>query len=325
MVGTLSDRQSVRAAGAVLWRTEEDGRTQVAVVHRPRYDDWSLPKGKLDAGETVPAAAAREVGEETGFACVLGPFLTRIDYSVPASNGDGTVPKTVAFFSAHAGAGAFQPNSEVDDLRWLEPGKARARLSYPMDAGVLDAFTAIGTDLTTVLLVRHAKAGKREGWTGDDDLRPLSESGLRQAAALRRLVPLFGPDRVLSAPRLRCVQTVRAIADDLGTDIEHEPLFSEEAYWRDPAVGMARLLSIGSHGGTPVISSQGKVIPDVIGALALREGMALGRIPSKKGSIWLLSFAPDTDGTGPRLRAANYLPSPLAAPGPGINGGEAQQ
>ncbi|MGH3521025.1 MAG: NUDIX hydrolase [Haloechinothrix sp.] len=318
MVDTAEDRLSIRAAGAVLWRTGTKGRVEVAVVHRPRYDDWSLPKGKLDAGETVPAAAVREVGEETGFTCVLGRFLTDVDYAVPSPTGNGAVPKTVEYFSARAGAGEFRPSNEVDDLRWLPPDAARDVLSYPVEVGVIDEFTALDNRLTTVLLVRHAKAGKREYWTGDDDLRPLSESGLRQAEALRRLVPLFGADRVLSAPRLRCVQTVRAIAENLGTEIEHEPLLSEEEYWRDPAVGMARLLSIVADGGTPLIASQGKVIPDVIGTLAKRDRVPLGDIRSKKGSLWLLSFAPDVEGTGPGLRAASYLPSPLPAPIPGI-------
>lgn len=318
MVEPVSDQRTIRAAGAVLWRHGEAGGLEIAVVHRPRYDDWSLPKGKVDPGETTAAAASREVVEETGFLHVLGRFLSTIAYTVPARGGAGSIPKTVDYFSARAESGAFDPNSEVDALRWVSPEKARGMLTYSMDVAVLDEFIALGANLTTVLLVRHAKAGKREGWTGDDDLRPLSDAGLRQAEALRALLPLFRPDRIVSAPRLRCVQTVSPLAEDLGVGVEHESTLSEEVYWQDPALGIARMLSVVSHGGTPVICSQGGVIPDLVGALATRAGLSVGRIVSKKGSIWQLSFESDPDDTRPLLRAAHYLPSPLPTPLPTV-------
>jgi 8-oxo-(d)GTP phosphatase len=312
--------QEVRAAGAVLWRVA--GRvTEVALVHRPRYDDWSLPKGKLDPGETIAEAAVREVREETGFTAVLGRYLTRTAYPVPARNGSGTVPKTVDYFAAEAVSGDFAANDEVDELRWLDPTAAEKLLTRPEDVRVLRAFCELPVGLTTVLLVRHAKAGKRDEWTGDDDLRPLSEAGLRQAAALRRVLTLFAPDRVLSVPRLRCVQTVHGIADDLGAEVRHEPLLSEQGYWPDPVLGVARLLAVAGDGGTPVVCSQGGVIPDLVSTLADRDGVELpaargGMVPSKKGSFWVLSFRPPTAETGPQLLAADYHPSALPAPSP---------
>ncbi|PXY28314.1 NUDIX hydrolase [Prauserella muralis] len=301
----------------MLWRHGAGAETEIAVVHRPRYDDWSLPKGKLDPGETTPVAAVRELAEETGFAAVLGRFLTRVEYTV--GGGD----KTVDYFSARAGEGGFVPNEEVDELRWLSPGDAATLLSYDTDRGVLHAFLELPADLTTVLLVRHAKAGSRENWTGDDDLRPLSAAGQRQADGLRPLARAFGADRVFSAPRLRCVQTVRGVADDLGIDVAHEALLSEEGYTDDPAGAVARLLAIAGGGGTPLVCSQGGVIPGLVRALAERDGVRLpatkadGGVASKKGSLWLLSFATSAtggNGNGPRLVAAHYLPSPLPSP-----------
>ncbi|SFW91640.1 NUDIX hydrolase [Amycolatopsis australiensis] len=312
--------QEVRAAGAVLWRGD-GGETEVALVHRPRYDDWSLPKGKLDAGETSAEAAVREVREETGFDAVLGRYLARTAYPVQARNGSGTVPKTVDYFSAEAVSGEFAANDEVDELRWLPPTAAEKLLTRPEDVRVLRAFCELPPSVTTVLLVRHAKAGKRDDWNGDDDLRPLSEAGQRQASALRRVLALFGPDRVLSAPRLRCVQTVHGIAEDLGTEVRHEPLLSEEGYWPDPVLGVARLLAIASDGGTPVVCSQGGVIPDLVSALADRDGVELpsargGVVPSKKGSFWVLSFRAPTPEAGPVLLAADYHASALPTPSP---------
>ncbi|MFI5589058.1 NUDIX domain-containing protein [Amycolatopsis sp. NPDC051758] len=312
--------QEVRAAGAVLWRVAGRG-TEVALVHRPRYDDWSLPKGKLDPGETIAEAAVREVREETGFDAVLGRYLARTAYRVPAKNGSGTVPKTVDYFAAEAVSGEFAANDEVDELRWLDASAAEKALTRPEDVRVLRAFCELPVGLTTVVLVRHAKAGKRDEWTGDDDLRPLSEAGLRQAAALRRVVTLFGPDRVLSAPRLRCVQTVHGIADDVGAEVRHEPLLSEEGYWPDPVLGVARLLAVAGDGGTPVVCSQGGVIPDLVSVLADRDGVELaaargGVVPSKKGSFWVLSFRPPTVEDGPVLVSADYHPSALPTPSP---------
>ncbi|WP_199430404.1 NUDIX hydrolase [Qaidamihabitans albus] len=309
----------IRAAGAVLWRRSESGSIEIALVHRPRYDDWSLPKGKLDPGETSPVAAVRELVEETGYAAVLGRFLKRVEYDV--SGPRGRVLKAVDYFSAEAGEGRFEPNEEVGELRWLSPSAAEPLLTYPADAGVLREFCSLPTDLTTLLLVRHAKAGKREEWTGDDDLRPLSDAGLRQAEALRVLMRAFRPDRVLSAPRLRCVQTVQGVAEDAGGGVVHEELLSEEGYWADPVLGIARLLAIVADGGRPLVCSQGGVIPDVVTTLAERDGVELtaiknGTVASKKGSLWLLSFTPARHGEGPKLVAASYFPSPLPAPAP---------
>jgi len=310
----------IRAAGAVLWRRTNPAGLEVAVVHRPRYDDWSLPKGKLDPGETAPVAAAREVLEETGFRPVLGRFLSRIEYRVPLASGDGTASKAVDYFSARVADGRFAPNEEVDELRWLQPEQAEALLTRGADADVLREFCALPAGLTTVLLVRHGKAGKRSEWSGDDDLRPLSEAGVRQAEALRVALPLFGPDSVLSAPRLRCVQTVQGVADDLGLPLRHEALLSEEEYWQDPVRGVGRLLAIAAAGGTPLLCSQGGVIPDLVSMLADRDQVRLdgrlgsGEVPSKKGSLWLLAFLPESGGAGPVLVSAKYFPSLLATP-----------
>lgn len=307
---------TIRAAGAVLWRDE--GAVEVAVVHRPRYDDWSLPKGKLDAGETVPAAAVREVHEETGYHVVLGRHVAQVQYKAFGR------PKVVDYFSARAVRGGFTPNNECDDLRWLPVAEAAALVTRREDRDVLAAFALVPVDLKTVLLVRHAKAGKRENWPGDDDLRPLSSAGWRQAEALRALLPLFGPARVHAAPRVRCVQTVQGAADDLEVFVPREPRLSEEGYWPDRDAGLVRFLDIVAGDGVPVVSSQGGVIPDLVGKLADIGGLRLADVPCKKGSLWLLAFThpargwstSDSPAAWPRLVSAHYLPSALPAPRP---------
>ena len=117
----------ILAAGCVLWRGTAGGGVEVALVHRPRYDDWSHPKGKLDPGETASAAARREVLEETGMRCELGQPLTTQRYPAPGGL------KRVDYWLARATGGTFVPNSEVDALRWLPTGEAAERLTHPQD------------------------------------------------------------------------------------------------------------------------------------------------------------------------------------------------
>ncbi|MBY8880970.1 NUDIX hydrolase [Actinacidiphila acidipaludis] len=130
-----TDGTTVRAAGTVLWRRSPyDGRVEIALVHRPRYDDWSLPKGKLKRGEDFAAAALRETREETGMQCELGTTLPVTRYLVQGR------PKEVRYWSARAGEGGFVPSREVDRMVWLPPVTARHRLTHDRDRPVVDAF-----------------------------------------------------------------------------------------------------------------------------------------------------------------------------------------
>lgn len=305
----------IKAAGAVLWR-DADGDVEVAVVHRRRYDDWSLPKGKLDRGETIPACAAREVMEETGYECVLGRYLLQTSYKV---RGDA---KTVDYYAAEAVSGSFLANDEVDSLKWLPVAEAASVLTYAHDRDVLAEFDRLPADLLLVLLVRHAKAGKRSEWHLDDDLRPLADAGWKQAAALRALLPLWSPTRVHTAPRVRCADTVRGVASDLAVEMVEEARLSEEGYWPDPDAGLVRLLEVAALEGRAVVSSQGGVIPSVVQTLAELGGLRLSEFPCKKGSVWVLAFTrpfgtwstSDSPSRWPTLVSAHYLASALPRP-----------
>jgi 8-oxo-dGTP pyrophosphatase MutT (NUDIX family)/phosphohistidine phosphatase SixA len=286
----------ILAAGAVLWRRTEAG-IELALVHRPRYDDWSLPKGKLDRGESLPHAAVREIAEETGFTARLGARLLDVHYDVPEG------PKTVRYWAAEARGGAYAPNEETDELRWCTPEHAAGLLSYRRDLDVLARFAETGVPDSVVLLVRHAKAGHRDQWDGDDDARPLSGTGHEQARHLASLLPLFGPERVASAPPVRCRSTVAP----LGMPVQDEPLLGEEGYWADPPAGLARFHELAGQPGAGVICSQGGVIPDVVGELAATHpglGIDPDDVPSRKASTWVLGF------TKGELRSADYYPRP---------------
>jgi 8-oxo-dGTP diphosphatase len=126
--------ETVRAAGGVVWREGRNG-VEVLLVHRPKYDDWSLPKGKLEGDETEEDAAVREVAEETGLRCRLGDELGSVDYIDRHGR-----PKVVRYWSMEAGDGGFTPHDEVDDVRWVDLADAPGALSYDTDRRVLSRF-----------------------------------------------------------------------------------------------------------------------------------------------------------------------------------------
>lgn len=293
--------KTVHAAGAVLWR-EHAGRTEVAVVHRPRYDDWSLPKGKVDPGESHPATAVREIREETGFESRLGRRLAVISYPV-----EGAV-KRVVYWAAGAGEGEFSANDEVDELLWLPPKEAMKRLQYQQDRKVLRRFAKAPADTATTIIVRHARAGSRSKYKGEDCKRPLDKLGRAQAESLVSQLLAFGVTELHAAPRVRCRQTLEPLAQEISVPIDDEAALTDEAYNEDKKAARARVLEIasGSAGVTPVICTQGKVIPDLIAWWCERDGVRPDKSRNRKGSTWVLSSA---DG---RLIAADHIGSPLA-------------
>ena len=292
--------REVWAGGAVLWRPGPEGRPEIALVHRPRYDDWSHPKGKLDPGEHLLTCAAREVEEETRVRAVLGRPLGEQRY--PITDRDGTrAVKVVRYWAARAVDGRFVPNEEVDELAWLEPGAAAQRLTHPRDRDVLDRLLE-HPDTTTVVVVRHAHAGSRAAWSGDDRLRPLDETGRRQAQAACAVLPVFGPERVLSADLVRCVDTVAPLAARLGVPVVVEPALGDGAYEDDPDRALRRFDAIAASGRPTVLCSQGDTVPGLVSAVAARDGVRLpGKAEAAKGSAWVLSF------DGGRLVDAEYV------------------
>jgi 8-oxo-dGTP diphosphatase len=282
----------IPAAGGVVWRPAEDGGVETAVVHRPKYDDWSLPKGKLDAGEHPLTAAVREIGEETGLSVLAGRRTVQTHYRV--SQG----VKRVDYWLMQAVGGQFEPNSEVDELRWLPPDKAALLLSHEHDRELLaDLARADVPRAPSVLLVRHASAGERADWDGPDRLRPLDGKGRRQAQRLAEVLPLFGPTSVLSALPVRCTETVRPLAEKVGLDVLPLPGVGEEEFAEDPQAAisaMEQLLAVRRAPGVTVVCSQGGAIPSMLLALGVRWEGVPGSLwpPAAKGSVWALGGRP---------------------------------
>jgi 8-oxo-dGTP diphosphatase len=292
--------KTVVAAGAVLWQPDPDsGEPRFAVVHRPRYNDWSLPKGKLDPGEIEPVAAAREIFEETGQRAHLGRRLRTVRYPIPG----GT--KIVHYWAARGQGGEFVPGDEVDQLLWLPSADAAERLTYPHDRKLITRFAKGPVDTRTVVIVRHGTAGRKDRYTGDDRDRPLDAKGRAQAESLVPQLMAFGVSAVHAADRLRCIQTVEPLAQELDVQITLEPSFTEEAYAKARRPAHQRLLAIAAAEGTPVICTQGRVMPYLIAWWCARHRVEPDKSRNRKGSAWILTLA---DG---KLIAADHLASPL--------------
>jgi 8-oxo-dGTP diphosphatase len=280
----------IAAGGGALWRPAADGGIETAVVHRPRYDDWSLPKGKLDPGEHALCAAAREVTEETGFSVVVGRRSLQTCYPVP----EGT--KRVDYWLMRAAGGGFVPNDEVDELRWVTPADAATLCTHEPDRAVLADLVRHDVPCApTVLLLRHAHAGSRSNWDGPDEARPLDQRGRDQAGRLADVLPLFGPTEVLTAERVRCRETVTPLAERLRLAVGAVPELGEEEFQADPQAGLEvvrRLLQPRAEPGVTVVCSQGGAIPSVLMALAVPWSGTRQYPPAAKGSVWALGGRP---------------------------------
>ena len=279
----------------VLWRPSGGGR-EVALVHRPRYDDWSFPKGKLTRGEHPLLAAVREVEEETGRRAVLGRPLPTARYEDRAGR-----PKRVDYWAGRPVPGSqdsFRPNHEVDAVDWLPVLAARERLSYPHDAAILDDFAAGPAGTEPLILLRHASAGAKESWSGDDLDRPLDARGAAASDELALLLSCYGSGRVITSAAERCVATVRPYAAMTGAKLEIEPAL---------AVGYSGLGLVPHDGAEAAAALVDRVIADGLPAVVCAHRENLARLlaaacsalgadpppgrPLHKGGFWVLHVA----------------------------------
>jgi len=252
----------IRAAGVVLLRDVE-GRPEFLAVHRPLRDDWSLPKGKLDAGEHVIAAAIRECDEETGFTPILQAPLPTQSYSAQSQ------PKVVNYWRARESTDeGFAPDDEVDEMRWIPVADADGFLTYPSDAALAHQASDL-PDTVPLIILRHTQAMKRADFKGDvDSERPLTGKGRSQSKLLIPLLDAFGIKAVHASTSNRCTETVRRFAKHLDVTVRQEPKVTEEHHHGSPGAAAARAGQLAAVPRALVLCSHRPVLPTILDAMA---------------------------------------------------------
>ncbi|GAA2864133.1 MULTISPECIES: NUDIX hydrolase [Microbacterium] len=285
---------AVFAAGAVVWRLVED-KLRILLIHRTKYRDVTLPKGKVDPGEMLAQTAVREVREETGIKVTLGVPVGVSRYWMRPKR-----QKVVHYWAAEATdeairASSFVPNGEISGVEWVSLKKARSRLSYPVDVEILDNFARLVDDgvLHTFPLIalRHAKAVGRDGWEGADAERPLTDRGQRQAAAIVAPLRAFGVRRIVSSDALRCRQTVAPLEKKLGRTARVTAKISQDA-WENGTEDIRAVVGRRVRARkAAVLCSHGPVLPGILSELALATGTMHGSYVDSASSLGMAGFS----------------------------------
>jgi 8-oxo-dGTP diphosphatase len=258
----------------------------VLLVHRPRYDDWSFPKGKLDSDEHVVLGAVRETLEETGFGVRLERPLRTQRYTVSGR------PKSVRYWAATVTGGEFLANDEVDEIAWLPVPAARERLTWSRDCTLLDDVERGPLPTTAVLVLRHCRAVARDDWAGDDDLRPLDAVGVAGAAALAPVLAAYAPGRVLCSDTVRTLETVRRLAELEHLVVEVTPMLGTSSVTSAAPVAAQSAADAVRSSAVPVLLCTHKqVVRDVVGALLRTSNIKPPQTTLQAGEFFVLHFA----------------------------------
>ena len=283
-----SRRPPVLAAGALVWRLKND-KLQVLVVHRPRYDDWSFPKGKAEPGESMVLTAIREVAEETGRQIVLGRYLGKARRRLVSGRKKRTL-YWAAQVLPEAGPGeglraAVKPASkrEIDKVRWWKAEKAARKLTHADDkrllARLVDWYESGQLQVHSLVLVRHAKAVSRATWgygINSEITRPLVMGrGQAQARDVAALLSAYGVGELVSSPWKRCVDTLAPYAHGCGLDLRTDEAFTEVSALMAPELMQASFRDLLERGS----ALDGPPEPEAVGPQGREPAGPQGREP----------------------------------------------
>jgi len=302
------------AAGVLCWRIV-DGEARVLIVRRTQYKDVSIPKGKLDPGETPPETAVRELLEETGVSATIASPFSDVRYLA------GGKPKVVHYWSAEivddaaADVSGFVANDEIAAVEWMPLAEARKKATYPHDAEMLfELKRRIDAGIArtfAIIIARHGKALSPSSWDGPDATRPLLHRGVQQAEAIAPAIAAYGPQRIISSTAVRCRETVAPLSALTGVPVREIDGISQDAYGTAAATVEKVIAKRLRRGQTAVLCSHGPVIPELLRAIAIAttggSTQALSQAAAlNPGDFAVIHIAP---GARPKLVAIE-LPSP---------------
>jgi 8-oxo-dGTP diphosphatase len=291
----------IEAAGVILWRERQPLELEVALIHRPKYDDWSFPKGVKESGENFIETAFRECIEETGIRPVLGPYLGEVEYL--EENGK----KRVSYWIAKEDriVHRFQENPEVDKLAWMSVKEARHFLTYEKDREILRKFVKSERHVTSTIFLRHAKAVKRSEWFGEDSDRPLSSVGQLQVSKLSGTLVAYGIMQVHSSDAIRCCDTIQSFAKQMGIDSVISSQLSEDVYKKDDNVAINYVVGALKRSGNQLICGHNPILKDML--LAFDNGKKFAKYVEKlsPADFWVIHHV------GSRIVVVDYVPGPV--------------
>jgi 8-oxo-dGTP diphosphatase len=291
----------IRAAGVVLWREIRPFELEIALVHRPNFDDWTFPKGKIEEGESPIQAAHREVIEETGIDPIFGPYLGSVEYEVEGSK------KKVQYWMAKAPneLPEFMPNEEIDRIEWVNLKQARHFLTYDIDREVLKFFRDSTRHGNVMILLRHAKAIKRSDWSGDDSDRPLDNEGQIMAQKMAKQFAMFGLYQIHASDAYRCMSTVEPIHQKLVVEKVITDQLSEYFYQKDREVAPSYVRQLAKFGDNFLVCSHNPLLPHMLDYLVkFPEDFDLDKELSP-GDAWVVHHR------GGKVFAVNFLKAPV--------------
>jgi 8-oxo-dGTP diphosphatase len=295
----VAETNPIIAAGAVVWRRGQSDEIEVALVHRTKYQDWSLPKGKLESNESLISCAYREVQEETGFNVRFGPCLGEISYKV--DNQD----KRVTYWSAKfISLDGIPSPDEVDEVRWLKVQEAGNLVSKESDVEILRRFLEVDLDTKPLVLLRHAKAIERTDWAGEDTDRPLSSVGERQAKRLLTVLQPYGIEEIHSSSAVRCYETITPLARSLNIDFFFTDSLSEDVHRKDKSRPVKYIERLLVNNFPILICSHNPVLPNVVSGFVEKFGVEIDETKLEPGDSWVVHHIER------EVVAIEFLPAP---------------
>ena len=291
---------AIQAAGTIVWRRNDSGEVEVAIIHRPKYDDWSFPKGKCEVGENSIACAHRETVEETGFEIRFKEFLGEISYLA-----EGTA-KRVRYWSAKFLRQVGTPmQGEVDQVLWKSPNEAEELLSRESDREILKRFLATDLDSQVLILLRHAKAIAREDWQNEDLDRPLSTIGEQQAKRLISTLTPFGIGEIHSSSAVRCYETISPLARALSLEYFFTDSLTEYVFTKNSARTFKYIDRLLENSDPTLVCGHNPILPQYLAEKYSRQGFEISEAALEPGEAWILHHI------GKEVISVDHLPAPL--------------